>query len=586
MSTQETDIQHKMPGRIAKALAHISEAVFCLDENWHITYFNPSAANLVGHIGDLSGADLREILPPPLAKELEPVCRLATASQAPAEFEGALVLFEQWYIGRVYPTEDGLILCFEDITKSKKLEKQARQNEERLRVLFETSSEPNLLTDDGIIVDCNAAAVRAFGAQDKAELLLMDLLRLSPEFQPDGQGSREKSAQIRRLAREHGSYRCAWLFRRLDGAEAPVDLVLTASRPYDRELIWVEFHDAAERIRAEQTPHQNEKQIGRLEAKLREVEARDRALMQAAPLAILTIGLDKRILSWNPAAERMFGWSEAEVLNQPTPLLSQEQEDEFTALATLLRQGRGYTDRETRRRCRDGTLLEVSVSGAPLLDSEGRMIGLIEMILDITSRKRGEHLIERHVQRLNDTRIQLEQRTQILEEISTLDGLTGIKNHRAFQARLQEECERANRYHIPLALLMLDVDQFKSYNDRFGHPAGDRILKQIALILEETTRTSDFVARYGGEEFAVILPQTSRVGALEAAERIRAAVERHTRQETSMTVSIGAALLEPLRPTPQDLIAGADSALYLSKRQGRNRVTFHSPDAISPPPAS
>jgi diguanylate cyclase (GGDEF)-like protein len=167
-----------------------------------------------------------------------------------------------------------------------------------------------------------------------------------------------------------------------------------------------------------------------------------------------------------------------------------------------------------------------------------------------------------------------------LELLATTDALTGVQNHRAFQAALESEVARASRYRTPLALLMADVDHFKQYNDTFGHPAGDQILRTVARLLREYSRDTDVVARYGGEEFAILLPNTDRAGALAQAERLRAALATAAWRERAITASFGTAALEPNdRPKAEDvtvgaaLIAAADGALYQSKAHGRNCVT-------------
>ena len=152
-------------------------------------------------------------------------------------------------------------------------------------------------------------------------------------------------------------------------------------------------------------------------------------------------------------------------------------------------------------------------------------------------------------------------------------GRTGIKNHRALQERLREEYDRALRYEMPLSVLMLDVDMFKQYNDAFGHPAGDAILRQVARILQETARISDVVARYGGEEFVIILPGIAVEEAKTVAERFRKAIETADWPQRVVTVSIGAATLAPTTLHPDALLANADIALFRSKHQGRNCIT-------------
>ena len=159
-----------------------------------------------------------------------------------------------------------------------------------------------------------------------------------------------------------------------------------------------------------------------------------------------------------------------------------------------------------------------------------------------------------------------------LEQLSVTDGLTGLTNHRSLMQRLKEEALRSERNKNAFVVIMADVDHFKEYNDSFGHPEGDEVLKKVAAILKDSTRTMDCTARYGGEEFAVLLPETEMSGALEVAERIRARVESSQFTGRSVTLSLGVAEFPKDGDTPQAIIKTADKALYIAKRGGRNQV--------------
>lgn len=152
------------------------------------------------------------------------------------------------------------------------------------------------------------------------------------------------------------------------------------------------------------------------------------------------------------------------------------------------------------------------------------------------------------------------------------DELTGLFNRRVLLSRFKEEFYRALRYEQPLSLLLLDVDEFRAYNEAFGQAAGDEVLQRIAHFIRQTLRAGDIPARYGGEEFAVVLPNTPLQGALALAERLRAGVAQIPWPKRPITLSIGVAAQTAAAEDPHTLIAAADEALYEAKRAGRNRV--------------
>jgi diguanylate cyclase (GGDEF)-like protein len=177
-----------------------------------------------------------------------------------------------------------------------------------------------------------------------------------------------------------------------------------------------------------------------------------------------------------------------------------------------------------------------------------------------------------------------------LKRLAVTDPLTGLPNRRAFDDILDREWRRARRYEVPLAMIMVDVDHFKDYNDFYGHLAGDACLKTIAEILRSNaTRPEDFVARYGGEEFVVLLPETGTDGAVAAADllcnAVRAAEIEHKRSPSSklVTASFGVSALVPDRgAVTATLVAAADAALYEAKNAGRNRVRYSVNGRIEP----
>jgi len=169
-----------------------------------------------------------------------------------------------------------------------------------------------------------------------------------------------------------------------------------------------------------------------------------------------------------------------------------------------------------------------------------------------------------------------------LEKLAITDYLTGVYNIRYFYHRIKEEFSRAQRYNLHLSCLMFDIDHFKDINDKFGHRAGDIILREFAQLLKKHTRKSDVLARYGGEEFIMLLLQAAESGAVAKAEAMRTYVEKHRfralKGKKGLTMSIGAATY-PSRniKNMEDLISFADNALYSAKAAGRNRVMVYKP---------
>ena len=163
-----------------------------------------------------------------------------------------------------------------------------------------------------------------------------------------------------------------------------------------------------------------------------------------------------------------------------------------------------------------------------------------------------------------------------VQRLATTDGLTGLYVRRYFFKRLEEEISRCQRFNLKFSFLMIDIDDFKNFNDKYGHLVGDALLKQTAAVIKQNVREVDLVARYGGEEFAAILLDTDAEGAMFVGQRIRKNIERAPfkvyDEEIPLTVSIGVATYSEKINEGSEIVEWADSALYQSKRQGKNRV--------------
>lgn len=229
-----------------------------------------------------------------------------------------------------------------------------------------------------------------------------------------------------------------------------------------------------------------------------------------------------------------------------------------------------------------GLLAPAGLFGYVLL--EGRELNLVEMFLatsvgSVFTLGLAGWMIGRRDDVLERRNVELKALSDRLGALSATDALTGIANRRTFDERLAIEVARTKRYGTPLALVMVDLDHFKEMNDRFGHLAGDEVLRRVAATLDREKRRGDVVARYGGEEFAAVLPHTDARAAQAWAERVRQIIAgtkvSSDAGTLSVTASFGVAEAGAGASASDDpgvLLGDADRALYTAKRMGRNRV--------------
>ncbi len=271
----------------------------------------------------------------------------------------------------------------------------------------------------------------------------------------------------------------------------------------------------------------------------------------------------------SPSSREMLGYEPSELLGGHALELVHPDEMENVS-KTFRKVGPDHPRLELlfRMRRKNGSFIWVEARYRHLPEDGG----LIAVLRDVTARHQAEML-------LTEANGKLEAANLILNRLAQQDGLTGLANRRHFDEALEEEFRRAARQELPLGLVLLDADNFKSYNDCYGHTAGDDCLRGISRAVESVLRRpGELAARYGGEEFAVLLPATDADGAMLMAERMRAAVvaagiEHQGNSFGVVTVSAGATSTIPVSGgDPGSLVSAADLGLYRAKADGRNAV--------------
>jgi diguanylate cyclase (GGDEF)-like protein/PAS domain S-box-containing protein len=380
-----------------------------------------------------------------------------------------------------------------------------------------------VLDDGGAVVEFNPAAERMFGVRRDSvigsELHDGMLLPSAPAERAPVDRSYEATAT------------------RSDGATFPAEVSTAPVVGVDARLRVLYVRDISERRRAQRAVYDLA------------------AIIESSEDAIISKTLDGVIESWNAGAERLYGHTAAEAIGQRISLVEAlGRPDQSPAVLALIRRGRPIENLETVRVRKDGAEVHVSLTVSPIVDARGRVIAAAEIGRDITARKRSD---------------------QRVAYLAYHDDLTGLPNRLMFGEHLDLALARAQRHDRQVAVLYVDLDDFKQVNDTYGHEAGDQLLRQIARRLERATRATDLVARHGGDEFIVLvadLPPGPDSAAREIAQTIAAHVEQALAAPVVLdgaTVtsggSVGIAVYPEDATTSDALLRRADSAMYRSK---------------------
>lgn len=284
---------------------------------------------------------------------------------------------------------------------------------------------------------------------------------------------------------------------------------------------------------------------------------RFQALIEGLPAGCLTFDTAGTVREWNLAMSKLLEVEAVRAIHCSLEAVLGElkSEDGLHNLVETVAAGKTFPSTDWTITTMSGAHKVLSVSAFPLTNQSGEVYGGITNMIDVTERR----LIER----------ELEEKNRLLSALASQDGLTGLMNHITFQKNLEVEFNTGRE----MAIILLDVDHFKLYNDSFGHPAGDAVLKGVAEVMHEFVLPPDVAARYGGEEFAIALFDRTPTEVLEIAERIRQAFDGRSWPNRAITASFGVAFRLPSTASHRELIELADRGLYQSKARGRNCVS-------------
>ncbi len=313
---------------------------------------------------------------------------------------------------------------------------------------------------------------------------------------------------------------------------------------------------------------------------LRLSNARYASLFKQSHDAVFLLDFEGRHMAANQRAADMLGYSIEELQKLSVREISAELDESNDVLKRLL-SGEQIPLYERLFRKKNGEVFPVEINIEIVRDENGIPLHIQSIARDITERQRAAEFLQRTNEMLRQRIAEVEALQGELRRQAIHDSLTGLYNRRYLNETLKRDFARAKRESKPLAIVLLDLDDFKNINDKYGHPIGDKFLISFANLLKLNSRASDAVCRWGGEEFLLLLPDTDLRAALKYAEKLRAVCGSHaiTHEgvEIQATVSIGVAAYPVHAANEEDLLVKADKALYSSKNTGKNKVTVYEP---------
>lgn len=409
------------------------------------------------------------------------------------------------------------------------------------RVLFENSAQAMLVLENNVFVACNRAAMDLLKVDRKSKVRRLHPASLSPPVQPDGVMSEVKAEHMITLACERGRHTFEWVHRNANGLDFTVEVELTTLEYRSRKLILVRWRDLAERDEAY-------KQLQFC-----------RALFQGVTDAVVVADENNRIVDVNAAFTSLTGYERIEALGQPSGFMKSGRHPKpfYQRMWHMLNQDGGW-EGEVWDRHKNGHVYPKSLKINVIRNLQGDIRHYIAIFRDSSQQKEHERK---------------------LQELAYYDPLTKLANRRLLMERLEQRLLANDRDHSRTALLSIDVDEFKSVNDTYGHPVGDELLVEIARRLSSVIRACDTLGRMSGDEFLVISDVSRHEDDIAVlAEKLVAEIERPfhiSGKQLGSSLSIGIAFYPRDADSSSELISHADMAMYQAKRQKEGSYCFY-----------
>ena len=560
-------------GRIKEQAFNGSINAFAIaDTSGYLTYVNPAFLKLWGYQeeADVIGKNVVQIWGD---AELVAAALLAlhqeghwTADLEARKLDGSRIHIH--ITAELLRDENGnslsLMASFSDISAHKLVEKALRESEERYRQLFEAESDAIFLIDNrsGSILEANTAAEKLYGYSHD-ELMKLKNYELSAESEQTQAVTRgspiDPDTVVKIPLRLH---------KMKDGTIFPVEITGRFFEWMERPVHIASIRDITDRVKTEH--------------ELSESEIRYRTIIEQSLQGII-VRMEDRIVLVNQAFADMIGYTIVELIGQTMEQTLQwvhpEDRDIYFKRYQDRLDGKKISTRYAYRLIhKQGHILWVDAATNTIV-YEGKQAQL-GMYLDISEQKQIEKALLESQRKLQSQLEEIQVLQEQLREQAIRDPLTGLFNRRYMEETLQREIAQAKRSQTPIAIVMLDLDHFKIYNDAHGHQNGDLVLQELGGLLEKYFRSGDIACRYGGEEFLVIMPGTNLKDACQRADEVRSLFGKimfHPGGEkwSNVTLSAGVSIYPDHGLDIDVIINCADQALYEAKNNGRNRVNVY-----------